>query len=503
MIASPHGVVVVRPDDLAGTVASSVGRGRRFAGLFAFAGAAGATTLRAVLAGGRSLDIVEAVLPRGADTYPALSPSVPAAAWYEREIHDLFGLVAAGQPRLDPLVLPLAGTPEVAGAARPRPGRPDGPRVVDLDTAALPRHVGGEGVFTIPYGPVRSGVFEAVEYVVETVGEHIPHLRVRPYPKHRGAARRFAGMGVADGVLLAERVEGTASVAHATAFCQAVEAIAATEPPPGAQLVRVLHAELERVANHLDTVVRHTEGSGQAVANARMSMHKERVLRLQARLCGHRFARGVVVAGGVAAPPRLPPAEILAALDALQRDVEDDGRLLMQTPSFLDRLRGTGVVPAPTAVDHGALGPVGRASGAGEDVRVSRPYGAYRRLGFEPAEILLDGDALARQVVRLDEISTSLHLARQAVDELSEHPGGPWRTRVAHADGFGVGWVEAPHGELLYLVATEGGRIQQAKARSASFHNLALFGQAFRGDIFTDFVFIEASFGTSMAGVAG
>ena len=73
----------------------------------------------------------------------------------------------------------------------------------------------GEGVFTIPYGPVRSGVFESVEYLVETSGEEIPHLRTRVYHKHRGLDRRFGDLDVDDAVLLAERVEGTNSVAHA------------------------------------------------------------------------------------------------------------------------------------------------------------------------------------------------------------------------------------------------------------------------------------------------
>ena len=70
-------------------------------------------------------------------------------------------------------------------------------------------------------------------------------------------------------------------------------------------------------------------------------------------------------------------------------------------------------------------------------------------------------------------------------------------------DGLALGWVEAPQGELLYLVEAEGGRLVRVKPRCASFHNLALFAEAFRGDIFTDFVFIEASFGLSIAGVSG
>ena len=109
-------------------------------------------------------------------------------------------------------------------------------------------------------------------------------------------------------MLLAERAEGIASVAHALAFCHAVEAIAGCEPPATAALVRVLHAELERIANHLDVAVRLADAAGLAVATARFALHKERVMRLVSGLCGSRFGRGVVVPGGVSALPLLPPA---------------------------------------------------------------------------------------------------------------------------------------------------------------------------------------------------
>jgi Ni,Fe-hydrogenase III large subunit len=490
------------PEQLAAAVAERVAGGARFAGLFASARDGGSTVIRALLAHHGALDVVEAQLAPGSDRYPALSPLVPAAGWYEREIHDVFGIEPVGHPRLDPLVLPLD-----SNAQRfPRPGtsRRDETLRLELDTSALPGHVAGEGLFTIPYGPVRSGVFESVEYLVETFGEDISHMRTRVYYKHRGIEQRFGGLGFDDGVLLAERVEGTAAVAHAVAFCQALEALAAVEVPRRAALVRVVHAELERVATHLDSVARNTEAAGQSVAYARMTLHKERVQRLRAQLCGHRFGRGVVVPGGVAGPPLLAPAEAQRALGALEHAIAGDARSLMNTPSFLDRLRRTGVISPAAAALHGALGPVGRGSGLAEDVRAERPYAAYPSLGFQPAEPSGDGDALARQRVRLDEITTAFHLLRQALDQLSgDGDEAPWRCRLPVVEGLGLGWVEAPQGELVYLVEADARRLIRVKPRSASFHNLALFPRAFGGDILTDFAFIEASFGLSIAGVAG
>jgi formate hydrogenlyase subunit 5 len=492
--------VHLAPDELAETVGGLVEGGRRLAGLVATADDDGSTLLRVLVAGPGSIEVFEAELPPGTSRYRALTPSVPAAAWYEREIHDLFGIEPVGHPRLDPLVLPLAG----ADPAYPRPGASAEPARLVLDVSPLPAHVMGEGLFTIPYGPVRSGVFESVEYLVESYGEDIPHVRTRVYYKHRGIERRFDSVPLRDGVLLAERVEGTASVAHAVAFCQALESLAGIEVPPAAALVRVIHAELERIAAHLDSVIRHTEGAGQAVAYARMSVHKERLMRLRAQLCGHRFGRGVVVPGGVSGPMHLGPEAAIAATERLESAISDDSRALMETPSFLDRLRRTGVLPPEVAAGYGALGPVGRGSGVMNDVRADRPYGGYRHLGVDTAEPRGAGDALSRQRVRVDEVSGSFSLIRQALDELSGSAANPtWQVELPATDGLGIGWVEAPQGELLYLVETSRGKLRRVKPRTASFHNLALFPQVFRGDILTDFVFIEASFGLSVAGVAG
>ena len=469
---------------------SRVGAGDRFAGLFATKTDGGALVLSAHVAvkgegeAGGGIDTLEAPLPPGAASYPALTPRLGAAFWYEREIHDRFGVVPEGHPRLTPLI---------------RPG--------SAEDHALPRHVAGYGIFTIPHGPVRSGVLESIEYLVETPGEAIPHLNMRVFYKHRGVENRFAGMAPADGVLLAERAEGIASVAHALAFSHAVERIAGCQAPPAAALVRVLHAELERIANHLDVAVRLADAAGLAVATARLALHKERVLRLVSRLCGSRFGRGVVVPGGVSAPPRLPAAEILTEVDTLRRAVTAEAGALMATSSFLDRLRGTGPLTPLRARQHGALGPVGRAAGYADDDRLARPYDGYPSLTVPPVRSHAAGDALARLRVRLDEVDQSFGLLRQVADQLAERSCDPLclscePVRDAAYSGRAVGWAEAPQGEVTYDVRLDAGRIVRCHPRSASFHNLVLMHEVFAGDILTDFPFIEASFGLSVAGVA-
>ncbi len=238
------------------------------------------------------------------------------------------------------------------------------------------------------------------------------------------------------------------------------------------------------------------------MATARFGWHKERVLRLIGRLCGSRYGRGVVIPGGVSGLPRTGPADITAEASRLERDIAADSALLMGTASFLDRLRGTGPLRPERAREHGALGPVGRASGYAGDVRLTRPYGAYPGLGMEPGEPHEAGDALARLRVRWQEVSQSFRLITLAAGELAGAGTGNLATPCVPGDGRAVGWAEAPQGEVLYDIRAEDGRIARCRPRSASFHNLVLMHEVFAGDILTDFPFIEASFGLSVAGVA-
>jgi formate hydrogenlyase subunit 5 len=481
-------------------VSARVSRGARFAGLVGSA-MGPRTELMAVLSEQGALTFERTTLPENADRYPSLSAMIPSVRWYEREIRDLFGVSPSDGGDLEPLVLPLA-----PGARRPRPGSGVSLSPVSLDHSPPAGRLSGEGVFTISYGPVRSGVFESIEYLVETPGEDIPSLNLRVSYKHRGTESSFEGRSVDDGVVLAERYEGVASVAHAMAFCGAIERIADVSVPAQAGYIRVLHAELERIANHLDSIIRHVEAAGQAVAYSRFSLHKERVQRLRSRLCGSRFGRGVVRAGGVSGPPAIPASHLLLDLDQLEAELNADVKLLMSTPSFLDRLRGTGVLSMATVVAHGALGPVARGSGVLEDTRLARPYAAYGRLGHQLLDVSPDGDALARQRVRLQEIEGAFALIRTSVEELNdigEPLDGRWSTPIGRVTGEAWGWAEAPQGEVLTWVCVSDGALTRVKPRSASFHNLAMFPLAFPQDILTDFAFIEASFGLSIAGVAG
>jgi formate hydrogenlyase subunit 5 len=376
---------------------------------------------------------------------------------------------------------------------------PAGAGLTNPDADRLEPAVAGLDVFTIPYGPVRSGVFEAIQFQIETGGEDVLRLQTRPFFKHRAIEARFAGLRPDVAVHVAERVAGIASCAYAAAFSQAVERALGVLVPPRARAWRAVHCELERMACHLDVIAKEAETTALYVGQARFQILKERVQRLRARLTGSRFGRDVIVPGGVRTDGAVGPDEIRSELDALERDLVRDRRLFVGTASMTDRLIGGGHLERGLVEDYGAIGPLARGSGVSTDARHERPYGDYDRLGVRVV-VRREGDAMARINVRFGELSESLRLLRQAIDHLRRRGGELQAPLPESGAGAACGWAEAPQGELVIWVEVLDGIVGHVHVASPSLRNWALFDHAFGSDVLTDFAFIEHSFGLTPAG---
>jgi formate hydrogenlyase subunit 5 len=455
-------------EELAAAASRLSEAGGHFAGIFR---SDSDDSLRALVALRGELVVLRAPL-EGARSYPSLSRVMPGALLQERELHDVNGLVPLDHPQLEP-------------ALRPNADR-------------LERIVTGPETFVVPYGPIRSGVFEAIQFPIDTGGEDILALTVRPYFKRRNLEARFRGLDFDHGTYLAERIAGTESVAQALGFAQAVERVAGVEAPRLAQRWRVVHAELERIASHLDVGIKLAEDAALSVGVARFGVLKEQVMRLRARLCGNRFGRGVVIPGGIRKEPLVPPREVIQAVDSFEEDLRRDRSLLLATASFTDRLIGSGTLDAGTVMRYGGVGPIARACSLGIDARLERPYGAYGRLGFRIARAT-GGDAMARLDVRLEEIDQSLHVIRQALERMDAEAAA-LRQAFTAATGEAFGWAEAPNGEVIYWLALDGDRVQEAHIVSPSLRNWPLLSESYHGDVLTDVSFIEHSFGLTPAG---
>jgi formate hydrogenlyase subunit 5 len=459
--------------------------GGRLMMLFVSANGEQRRELSAIVRAGQ--DVVRLRSTLSGESYPAVTPKVAAAHWFEREIHDLWGIVPDGHPRLEPLVrhgpeqaeVPLPANGEIRGEHRGA------------------ERLSGPGVFVFPYGPVRSGVFEAAQFLVQTGGEDVAYCAQRLFFKRRGAERRICEVPLDLAVLVAERVSGTSSVAHALAFSHAVEALAHTEVPPRAQAIRRVLAELERLYNHLEVTVRECEDASLSVAQAQFAALKERLHRLAGTVVGNRYLRGAIVPGGVRIDLESSVVDLISRrLEEWERDWQRVLSVLLRTDSFLDRLVSAGPLSLEDARDFACVGPVARGSGLDLDTRRDLPYDGYP--SFEVARHA-DGDAMARMEVRFQEVHRSLRLVRETLASLRE---GPARSEVGPlVEESALGAAESTRGETLYWLQAGGPHdLRFCKLRAASFMNFGIFNRVFDSQVLTDFSFIEHSLGLSPAG---
>lgn len=427
---------------------------------------------------------------------PSLAEISPLLSWYEREITDLFGLRFADHPQPLPLVLH-----EGADTSRP-PFAPDYPVDRALKVQRRPRSVpelagAGDDVQLLPFGPVRADVMESGEFLFFYVGEAILHYHPRLFFKHRGMEKRFEGLAPERGVVLAERVSGVGSVAHALAFCQAVEAAADCEVPERARILRLILAEMERLYNHLHYFGHLCSTTTLKVGEAEGKLLEEQAKQLNTRLTGSRFLRSMLAVGGLRRDVS-PDGWLSDALDDLRARFSRYARQMENTASHLDRLITTGPLDRRVAFDQGATGPIERASGVDRDLRRDHAYAAYAQLPPKVA-VREAGDAHARAQVRMAEVEASIALIERALQSLTD---GPVRSTCNVApNSEGLGWAESPRGTLFYAVHIGGdGKLVRVKIKSPSFSNWRVFPFTVHDSNMMDYAINEASFGLTIAG---
>ncbi len=364
--------------------------------------------------------------------------------------------------------------------------------------------IDGYGVFTFPYGPVSMGVPEAGRFDVRTYGERVLDLVPLGGFKSRRVSASVVGLSVEDAVLRVERTAGHVAAAHVAAFLAAAES-ALGRPVPREELwVLAVAQELSRIYTHVRGLARVAEAASQNVGLAQAHGLAEEVLRLQGRHFGHRWLFGAFLPGG---PSRhLEPADrrtLGGALASLSEDFDELWELFLQSRVFVDRIQTTCPVSRDRAVAWGAVGPTLRACGVAWDDRLRIPQPPYTDLFLAlPRET--EGDALARVVVRAEEVRASFLLLEQLLDRWPKGSGGTEPPLPPVAPHRGIGRVESPGGDLVYDVSvTEDGHVATLGRRSASDANFPALAFGLREAVFTDFHFAYESFGLSFAETDG
>ncbi|WP_276957978.1 nickel-dependent hydrogenase large subunit [Allomeiothermus silvanus] len=416
------------------------------------------------------------------ESFPSLAEEFPALDWFERELWEDHGLVPEGHPSLKPLrnhhsVYSRQAVPK--GIVRlPYP----------FDRV--------EGLHEVPVGPVHAGIIEPGHFRFSVLGERILHLEIRLGYQHRGVEQLFQGKSLEQALLLAERAGGE-PVAHALAFCQAVEAALGVEVPPRARWLRGVLLELERLFGHLGHLAGLFTDIGYAYAATQVGKVRALLQGQLERLTGHRYGRNALTVGGVGfdIDPETQ-VEVRGALAKLAAEAETHLAAALKHPMVLDRLRYVGTLTQAQARWLGLVGPAARASGLGRDLRqddaLYQPFTPVVRSG---------GDVLARAQVYAEEVRQGFVYLDRFLGELpagAVRVNGAWlkegELREAHSR------VEAGRGELFYWVRLRGNRVERVKIVDPSFKNWRALELAVRGMGLPDFPIINKSFDLSYAG---
>ncbi|WP_395105321.1 NADH-quinone oxidoreductase subunit C [Actinomadura sp. SCN-SB] len=428
-------------------------------------------------------------------TLPSLAGISFPAGRFEREMHDLYGIVPQDHPLPRRLVRhhhwPRGWYPMRDDAGPPpRFGDPEGPYPFV--------QVEGTGVYEIPVGPVHAGLIEPGHFRFSVVGESILKLKARLWFVHKGIEKLFQGRLPADAVPLAERVSGDTTVGHTLAFCLAVEEAAQARIAPEAQRARAILLELERLYNHVTDLGALCNDVGHSILNAQFGRVRERLLRLNAQVTGHRLLRGGVHLGG-AVLRAVPDPGTLGAIEA---DIGEIVELALGHTVVADRFTGTAPLSTQAARDLGALGYVARASGLDADARRDHPFADLRAAPAVPTADT--GDVLARFQIRAREITASIAFINELTGDLGPGTyGQPLASPPAPPTGpaSGVGIVEGWRGTIVHRVElAPGGTLTRTKIVDPSFFNWPALPIALTGAIVPDFPLVNKSFNLSYAG---
>jgi len=344
----------------------------------------------------------------------------------------------------------------------------------------------------IPIGPYHPLQEEPEFFRLHVDGERVEKLEIDIGYNHRGIEKICESKTFDQALFAVERICGICSTSHPFAGVNAMEDLSGIVPPERALYARTFIGELERLHSHLLWLGLAGHFIGYNTLWMWAWKTREPVLDIFEKVTGNRQHYAMMKVGGIRRD--LDNADIpwvLQTLDGLKPALDTFRGALLDDPVLHARLKGVGVLTKEDIVSAGALGPTARASGVDIDVRRDDPYAAYGRVEWK---VILgkNGDVFDKALVRVLEMYESIKIIEQCLRKL---PGGEFDLRVKSLPaGEGIGRHEAPRGECIHYVLSDGSsRPVRYKIRAPSYMNLPTNYIAVQGETISDATLILAA----------
>jgi len=358
--------------------------------------------------------------------------------------------------------------------------------------------------FVLNIGPVHPSTHGVFRMRATLDGEVIIDIEPVFGYLHRGVEKLAEERTYTGVIPLTDRLDYLASMSNNLAYVLAVEKLAGISVPERAEHLRVILAELQRIASHLIAVGAFLNDCGAFFTPfLYMFREREKIVDLFEMVSGQRLLYNYMRVGGF---NQDIPDEFLPALDKFVRQmpgfIDEYDRLLKENEILLARAKGVGILPKELAINISASGPVLRASGVKWDIRKADPYSIYDRFEFDiPTGIA--GDCYDRYRVRVQEMRQSVRIIKQAMKQI---PSGEVKSKVPYLIRPPVGeayaHIEAPKGELgFYLVSDNSIAPYRCHIRAPSLLNLTALRDMIVGWKVADAIIIFGSIDITMGEV--
>ncbi len=337
---------------------------------------------------------------------------------------------------------------------------------------------------------------------------------------HRGYEKMAENMSFIEFIPHTDRLDYTSTMCNNVAYVLAVEKLAGIEAPKRAQYIRMLVAELSRIAGHLIAIGTFAMDIGAVTMVMWTFREREKIQSIFDRIAGARFTTSYTRIGGVASDVDDTAISMIKEfLKEFYPAMDEMAKLLNSNRIFIERLEGIGILSKENAIAYGVTGPSLRASGVEYDIRRAKPYLFYNEIDFK-IPTYTEGDCLSRYYIRADEVYESAKIVKQIIEKM---PAGdvmandPKKVLPRKGEiysrmeelihdfmlvnkgmnppvGDSYFSAENPKGELgFYIVSNGTGEPWKLKIHSPSFCNLQVIPLLVKGHMISDVVAIIGS----------